>query len=114
MAPLPTWKSSIFKYFRQGLEKVVTGWDVIQCRLGGYEIRALSVSKWPMAVLDPKQHTTDRYQRGGLTPIRIRTCDTWSPSVPIEAASVMGYPSQAVVARYTDRNDRIQLLRGSV
>ena len=47
MAPLPTWKSSIFKYFRQGLEKVVTGWDVIQCRLGGYEIRALSVSKWP-------------------------------------------------------------------
>ncbi len=33
MAPLPTWKSSIFKNFRQGLEKLVTGWDVTQCQL---------------------------------------------------------------------------------
>jgi hypothetical protein len=31
------------------------------------------------SVADPKpKYTTDRYQKGGLMPIRIKTRDTWS------------------------------------
>ncbi len=54
-------------------------------------------------------------RRGDLTPISIGTRDKlFSQPQLIEHASIMAYCSRIEVASYTDRNSRIQLLRGSV
>ena len=49
-------------------------------RTAGINSSASDSTRRSVPAIDPRQRsTTDRYQSGGLTPIRIRTRDKWSP-----------------------------------